>query len=97
MLRKSTFVSSHDSINANQKQISLIEIDHYNFKLSNVIQFEKKQSLNFLIFEKICKKIMKNDNSGIFWTFKSTFQIIHTATNIAVFLSDSNNWGFFYM
>ena len=34
--------------------------DHYNSRLSKVIQFEKKQSLNFLIFEKICKRIIKN-------------------------------------
>ena len=48
MLRKSIPVFSHGSINANHGQISLTGTDHYNSKLSKVIQFEKKQSLNFL-------------------------------------------------
>ena len=99
VLSRSTPVSSYNSINANQRQISRTRTDQYNSKLSKVIQFEKKQSLNFLIFEKICKRIIKkkkNYISGIFWTFKSKFQIIHTATYITVFLPDSNNC-FYYM
>ena len=48
MLRKSTLVSTHGSKNGNHRQISLTGTDHYNSKLSKVIQIEKKQSLNFL-------------------------------------------------
>ena len=48
VLCKSTPASSHDSINVNHRQISLTGTDHYNSKLSKVIQFEKKQLLNFL-------------------------------------------------
>ena len=33
----------------------------------------------------------RNYISGIFWTFKIKLQIIHAATYIALFLSDSNN------
>ena len=58
---KSAPVSSHDSINALLREISLTGTDHYNFKLSKVIEFGKKQLLNFLIFEKICKRIIKKD------------------------------------
>ena len=59
MLRKSTPVSSHDSINANHRQISLTGTDPNNSKLSKVIQVEEKQSLSFSIFEKICKRIVR--------------------------------------
>ena len=61
-----------------------------------VIQFEKKQSLSFLIFEKICERIIKSYISDIFWTFKSKFQIIYVSAYMTVFLPDSNNC-FFYM
>ena len=44
---------------ANHRQMSLTGTDHCNSKLSKLIQFEKKQSLKFLIFEKICKIIIK--------------------------------------
>ena len=37
-------------------KISLTGTDHHNSKPSKVIQFERKQSLNFLKFEKICKR-----------------------------------------
>ena len=60
MLRKSTPVyTSHDSINAKHRQISVTGTDHYKSKLSEVIQSEKKQSLNSLIIEKISKRIVK--------------------------------------
>ena len=42
VLRKSTPVSSHDSINANYRQVSLTGTDHSISKLSKVFQFEKK-------------------------------------------------------
>ena len=50
------FFSSHDSKNANHMKILLTGTDHHNSKFSKVIQFEEKQSLNILIFEKICKR-----------------------------------------
>ena len=62
--------------------ISLTESDHYDSKISKVIQFEKKQSLNFLS----ARKSWKNYISGTFWIFASKFQIIYAATYITVFL-----------
>ena len=59
MLSWSEPVSSHDSINAYHRQISLTGTDHNISKLFKVIQVEKKQLLNILIFEKICKRIIK--------------------------------------
>ena len=50
MLHNSTPVSTSDSMNTNHRQISLTGTDLYNSKLSKVIQFDKKQSLNFLMF-----------------------------------------------
>ena len=50
MLHNSTPVSSSDSMNTNHRQIALTGTDLYNSKLSKVIQFDKKQSLNFLMF-----------------------------------------------
>ena len=42
VLRKSTPVSSHNLINANHRQISLAGTNHYNSKLSKVIELEEK-------------------------------------------------------
>ena len=50
MICKSAPFSSYDLIITNQRQNSM---------LSKIIQFEKKQSHSFLIFEKICKRIIK--------------------------------------
>ena len=66
MLCRSAPVSSHDSINAYHRQISLTGTDHNISKLFKVIQVEKKQSLNILIFEKICKRIIKKKKKTIF-------------------------------
>ena len=66
MLSWSEPVSSHDSINAYHRQISLTGTDHNISKLFKVIQVEKKQSLNILIFEKICKRIIKKKKQTIF-------------------------------
>ena len=57
MLRRSTPVFSNYSINTNHRQMSLTGTDHYNSKLSKVIQFEKKQSQNISILENHQKKL----------------------------------------
>ena len=59
VLPKSTSVCSNNSINNSRRQISLIGTDHFNYKLSKVIQFEKKESLISLILQKICTEIME--------------------------------------
>ena len=74
VLSRSTPVSSYNSINANQRQISRTRTDQYNSKLSKVIQFEKKQSLNFLIFEKICKRIIKKKKT-IFLVYSGPLKV----------------------
>ena len=85
MLRKSTPASSHESINANYRQVLLTAT------YLNVIQFEKKQSINFLLLEKISKRILKNIFQVYSGPCKSKFQIIYAAAYIIVFLPDSNN------
>ena len=59
MFHKSAPVSSNDPINTNHIQISQTGTDHFNSKVSKNIQFEKKRSLSFLIFDKVCKRIIK--------------------------------------
>ena len=61
MYRRSTPVSSYDTTNANHRQISVPGTHRYNFKLSKAIQFEKNQSLNILVFEKIYNRIIKKN------------------------------------
>ena len=85
VLRKSTPASSHESINANYRQVLLTAT------YLNVIQFEKKQSINFLLLEKISKRILKNIFQVYSGPCKSKFQIIYAAAYITVFLPDSNN------
>ena len=51
----------------------------------------RKQTLSFFtISENLRENRLKNYIFGIFWAFKSKFQIIHAATYIALFLPDSN-------
>ena len=70
---KSAPVSSNDSINTNQRQVSLTGTDHYDSKLAKVVQFEKKITEFFNISENLQENHPKNYISGIFWTFKCKF------------------------
>ena len=88
MVHRSTSVSSHYSINANHRQRSLTGTNHYDSKLSKVIQFEKKQSLNTLIFEKISNRIIKKtiflvkNIEHILFTSQCFFQTLITVSSI---------------
>ena len=46
--------STNDPININHRQISVTGTYDFNSKPCNVIQSEKKQSLSFVIVQKIC-------------------------------------------
>ena len=70
---KSAPVSSNDSIIANHRQSSLNGTDHNNSVLSKIIQFERKQSHNYSIFEKICKRIIKK---SIFLVYSVPLKVI---------------------
>ena len=50
-----------------------------------------KLAFKWLIFQSFCQNINKISICGIFWAFKSSLQIIHAATYIALFLPDFNN------
>ena len=63
VLHKPKPVSSNDPTNTNHRQISLAGTDHSDSKLFSL---RKKQSLRFLIFQKICRRpIEKNHISDI--------------------------------
>ena len=87
--------SSNNPKSTNRIHTSLAGADHLNSKLFTNIQCEKNNHSAFLLFQKICKKIIKkNYISNIFWTFKGKLQIVHAATYIALLLPDSNNYFF---
>ena len=65
--------------------------DRWNSKLSTNIQCKKKNHPVFAIFQKLTDINKKTYISGIFWAIKTKLQIIHGATYVSLFLSDSNN------
>ena len=77
VLRKSTPVSSHDSINANYRQVSLTGTDHSISKLSKVFQFEKKTFIG--IFWNVFRSwtiIVSHSPTVKIWTISRFFYIL---------------------
>ena len=62
-----------------------------------ILSVRKNSDSLFKIFLKLCKKSIKqNYIPGIFWVFKSKLPIFLSATYIALFLRDTNNFLYMY-
>ena len=79
------------------QKIPTKDIVHWLELITEMLSFLKIFSVRkattqlFIISETLPEYRQKNCTSGIFWASKSKWQIIHTATYIALFLPDSSN------